>query len=265
MAETARKSRHPQLKIVGTGIRAGIETSPEALSAIQDSKKVLYLVADPVAAEWIGWLNPSAETLSGLYAPGKSRRSTYQDIVAEILTWLRVSGDVCVVFYGHPCMLVFPTGEVLRSARAEGYTAKVYAAISSLDRLFADLEIDPGLVGCQSFEATTFLLHGYRFDTRAALVLFQVGVLGEESWNPVLPRSRIVVLSDYLSKHYGGGHPAILYEAASLPIGESVVLRTSISRMAKMDVSAISTLYIPPIGTPEVDSEMKARLEANSS
>jgi hypothetical protein len=51
------------LTIVGTGIRAGLQTTPEALASIHRARKVLFLVADLLSQEWIRSLNPTAESM----------------------------------------------------------------------------------------------------------------------------------------------------------------------------------------------------------
>src|SRR5213593_5193576 len=99
------------LTVVGTGIRHGLQTTPEARAAIERAEKVLYLVPDPLPAAWIEDLNPSAESLARFYAVGRPRADTYAAMVGEILAWVRKDIDVCVAFYGHPGAFVEPGHE----------------------------------------------------------------------------------------------------------------------------------------------------------
>src|SRR5438093_10826682 len=105
------------LTVVGTGIRHGLQTTPEAREAIERANKVLYLFSDPLPGGWIEDLNPSAESLAGLYVVGQRRADTYADIVEEILAWVRKGIDVCVASYGHPGVSAEPGREPLRRAR----------------------------------------------------------------------------------------------------------------------------------------------------
>src|SRR2546429_6584747 len=59
-----------------------------------------------------------------------------------------------------PRSTLFPYTTLFRSrqAREEGFEAEMLPAVSAEDCLFADLGVDPGDEGCQSFEATSFLL-----------------------------------------------------------------------------------------------------------
>lgn len=52
-------------------------------------------------------------------------------------------------------------------------------SISSEDCLFADLSVDPAVGGCQSYEATDFMLNGLIIGPSSQLVLWQIGVLGD--------------------------------------------------------------------------------------
>src|SRR5262245_15643057 len=86
------------LTIVGTGMRAGLDTTPEAQASIRRAQKLFYLVADSLAAEWLEHLNRSAESLAGLYRPGVPRLRIYDAIVEKILGAVRTGTRVCAAF-----------------------------------------------------------------------------------------------------------------------------------------------------------------------
>ena len=64
------------LTVVGTGIRVGLQLTPEARDAVIGADDVLYLVADPAARAWIESLRADARSLHRHYEPGESRRET---------------------------------------------------------------------------------------------------------------------------------------------------------------------------------------------
>ncbi|MFK9297939.1 hypothetical protein ACJEJR_24330, partial [Escherichia coli] len=74
--------------------------------------------------------------------------------------------------------------------------------ISAEDCLYADLGIDPGIVGCQHFEATQFMLYRRVIDTAGYLILWQVGAAGDQSMARFQtgPAHR-QVLADLLAQH----------------------------------------------------------------
>src|SRR5215218_8387876 len=166
------------LVVIGTGIKTVGQLTVEAIAWMQKADKLLYVVGDPVAKETITQLNPEgAESLSDLYAEGKPRIETYNQMVERVVECVREGLLTCLACYGHPGVFVYPSHESIRRARSEGFDAKMLPGISSEDCLFADLGVDPGIYGCQSFEATDFLINNRTTDPRSSLVLWQIGVL----------------------------------------------------------------------------------------
>jgi len=245
------------LTVVGMGMRAGLHMTIETRLAIEKSARVLYLVADAVSEACIRKLNPAAEALGHLYQVGKPRIEIYETIIARILGELETHGDVCVAFYGHPGVLTYPAWESIRRARATGKRARMLPAISTEDSLFADLGIDIGRDGLQSFEATRFLYYRYNFDPCAGLLLWQVSVLGENEWNPPHTgvRPRLEVLAEYLERYYAPEHEVYLYHAPEFPTSRALVERVRLRDLPRAEFVSISTLYVPPAGKPERNEE----------
>jgi hypothetical protein len=245
------------LTVVGMGMRAGLHMTVETRLAIQQTKRVLYLVADPVSEACIRKLNPAAEPLGHLYKTGMPRIEIYETIIARILGELESAGDLCVAFYGHPGVLTYPAWESIRRARATGKQARMLPAISTEDSLFADLGIDIGRAGLQSFEATRFLYSSYNFDPSAGLLLWQVSVLGENEWNPPHTgvRPRLEVLAKYLQKFYPPEHEVFLYHAPEYPTSRALIEQVALRDLARAEFVSISTLYVPPVGKPPRNEE----------
>ena len=169
--------------------RAGSQLTPEARAAFESADVALYLVADPVEVGVLERLNPRARSLYDHYEVGRPRQEIYDRMAEEILTEVRSGHTVCAAFYGHPGIFVSPSHQALLTARAEGYPARMLPAVSAEDCLFADLGVDPGEFGCQSYEATDFLLRRRQVDPSAALVLWQVAVIGERVYAREPPRN----------------------------------------------------------------------------
>ncbi|MEJ7569255.1 MAG: SAM-dependent methyltransferase [Gaiellaceae bacterium] len=234
------------LVVVGTGIGATRLTF-EARSAIQNADEVLFLVPDLVSEEVIRSLNPAARSLESCYANGEPRIEAYERMVNELLTPARAGRRVCAAFYGHPGVFVHPSHEAVRRARAEGIEARMQPGISAEDCLFADLALDPGAAGCQSYEATRFLERRPAIEPTAALVLWQIGVLGERAsaFGP-LPGA-LARLVERLLELYPPDHEAVLYEAAPYPGVDPVVRRVPLRALAEDELTPLSTLYVPPL------------------
>jgi uncharacterized protein YabN with tetrapyrrole methylase and pyrophosphatase domain len=244
---TTRRTGAGSLTVVGLGIQVPAHVTAETRAAIERADEVLCLLADPVAISWLQSVNPRVQALHGLYEPGKSRRATYDAIVEAILERVRRGGHVCVAFYGHPGVFVDPSHEAIRGARREGFEARMLPAVSAEDCLFADLGVDPGRAGCQSYEATDFLLRERRVDPSAALILWQIGVVGNLTFVPEGDMSRLPLLVECVGRYYPPQHEVILYEASVYPVCDPVISRVKLAELAEADISPIATLYVPPL------------------
>jgi Tetrapyrrole (Corrin/Porphyrin) Methylases len=244
------------LCVVGTGIQLMGQVTLETESAIRAASKLLYLVTDPVTEGWLTDLNSSAEDLKPLYADKKLRIQTYDEMVERILGYVRAGENVCAAFYGHPGVFVYPSHEAVKHAKAEGYHAIMLPGISAEDCLFADLGVDPGSSGCQSFEATDFLVYRRRFDGFVPLILWQVSCIGQITHEPEYSTAGLAVLASKLSEVYGSEHEAIIYEAARFPVCPPVIHRTKIGSLSSAPMSGISTLVVLPKTMAQPDPDM---------
>jgi uncharacterized protein YabN with tetrapyrrole methylase and pyrophosphatase domain len=235
------------LIIVGTGIQAAGQITIEARTCIEQADKLLYLVTEPIAKQYLVGLNSTAESLEHFYEEGKDRFTTYMEMVDRILDEVRKGVSVCVAFYGHPGVFVLPSHEAIRRAREEGFYVRMLPGISAEDCLFADIGLDPALPGCQNFEATDFLIRKRRVDTGCSLILWQIGVIGIVSYQNVdYSAKHLDVLSEYLEKLYGPDHKVIIYEASLYPMFDPITQVVPICRIPEAKVSPLSTLYVPP-------------------
>lgn len=257
-------ARRGVLVIVGTGIRTVGQMTTEAVAWIKRADKVLYLVGDPIAEAAIRSLNPAgAQTLADTYVQDQDRTDAYGGMVERIMACLRAGDLTCAAFYGHPGVFVSPAHEAIRRARAEGFEARMLPGISAEDCLFADLGIDPGIHGCQSYEATDFVLNQRKLDPTAAVVLWQIGVFGfavHKQGGYALPAMSLLI--ERLESVYQPGHPMYLYEAAVLPGCESIIRQIVAADLMTAPLSAAYTLYIPPAKVAEPDMDAYNRMLA---
>jgi uncharacterized protein YabN with tetrapyrrole methylase and pyrophosphatase domain len=254
------------LVVVGTGIKTVGHLTAEAIAWIGKADKVLYVVSDPIAEASILRLSPTgAESLSTLYAEGKARIDTYLAMVERILGCVRSGLSTCVAFYGHPGVFVYPSHEAIRRARAEGYEARMLPGISAEDCLFADLGVDPAVSGCQSYEATDFLVHGRRIDPTSAVILWQIGVVGDMTFRrDGYDLSALPLLVERLLRSYPPNHMAVVYEAAVFPGCEPVIKPVPLYTLGQAGLTAASTLYVPPAYAPSPDPAIAWRLNTKS-
>lgn len=256
-AVRAGARRRGSLVIVGTGIKLTQHTTLEALGCIERAEKLFYLAPNPLVGVWLRGLNPSAESLADSYAEGKPRDKTYREITARILSAVRAHFQVCAAFYGHPGVLVDSAHSAIHRARREGFAARMLPGISTEDCLFAEIDVNSG-DGWQCFEATDFLMSKRKFDPSSALILWQVGLLGEPSVRKEMSCriERLQVLTSVLRQQYPARHPVVLYEASQFPICDSVVRRTSLARLHEQTIRPETTLYLPGRASPRFDARV---------
>ena len=214
-----------------------------------------------VGSTWLATLHPNATPLEDLYEPGRDRNEIYEAMTNRLVERVLAGKDVCAAFYGHPGVFAYPSHESIRQARAEGFEARMLPGVSAEDCLFADLGLDPALHGCQSYEATDFLLRPRAFDPRSLLLFWQVGVVGETSIGEGAPRaSAVQLLVDALVEHYPPDHEVIVYEAAVYAVCEPSILRVPLGRLATASFSPIATLVVPPHGELHDDPRVVEQL-----
>jgi uncharacterized protein YabN with tetrapyrrole methylase and pyrophosphatase domain len=252
------------LLVVGTGIKAGGHLSAESQSAIKNADKVFYADGNPLSVYQIKSLNPNAETLSDLYGKGKPRYETYAQMVERIITAVREGFQVCAIFYGHPGVFASPPHISIRQARNEGFEALMLPGISAEDCIFADLGIDPGVYGCQSYEATDFIVYRRIFDRRSTLVLWQVGAIGQADYQGKIyaeQQKGVGLLVETLLESYPAEHTAMVYEAATMAIFVPRIERVAIAQLGEAVLTGMSTLVIiPDPKWSEPDMELAKRL-----
>ncbi len=248
------------LIIIGTGIQAG-DLGLLSKSYLENAEKLLYLVADELTEYWIKELNPNAESLVDYYSENKNRIDSYLAMVDRMMEYVRQGYKVCVALYGHPGIFVTPSHIAIKQAKEEGYQAEMLPGVSAEDWLFADIGLDPGDIGCQSYEATDFLVYKRNFDICSHVIIWQVGIVGNLKYNQVQPREEnFRVLIDYLLKFYSPDHAVTIYEAARMVFQKALISKKKLSKIKFKDVSPLSTLYIPPARDATVDIQMLKQL-----
>ena len=261
---TNEQSNNGSLVVVGTGIRVVGHLTTEAIAWMRQADRLLYLVGDPVAEATIHRLNTSsAESLFPLYVDGKPRIAIYNAIVDRILACVRSGMLTCVAVYGHPGVFAMPFHKAVHQARTEGYRARMLPAISAEDCLFADLGIDPATHGCQSFEATEFLMNGRIADPSVGLILWQIGLVGDPLYRKSgYGTSLLPLLVEQLCQSHQPDHVCTIYEAALYPEIDPRIDKTTLRRLPQAAPTTLSTLYVPPSRPASANQFMLSRIGA---
>lgn len=249
------------LTLVGSGIKFYSHLTHESKVYILQSDIVLYLVNDPVMKSWIQNNSKYSESLDDLYTQYSDRKTSYQAITEYILKCLRKHQHVCVVLYGHPCVYSKPGLDAVIQADKEGFDTCILPGISAESCLFADLKIDPSSCGCQSFEASDFLIYQRQLDQTCHAVFWQIDAIGLLDQSSTTDNKiGLELFIQKISRHYSPEHKVIIYEAAQYPGFKPKVMHIYLKDLLHAPLSRISTLYIPPAYQALPDLEVLKKL-----
>ncbi len=251
------------LVVVGTGIQLGRHISERAVSEI-DAAEVLFTITDGWALEWIRARRADVVSLHELYATGKDRRRTYREMHDRILGEIRNGRQVCLALYGHPGIFAEVPHRVMEEARQLGHRVRMEPGVSADGCLYADLGLDPGKRGMQSFEATQFLVFDHTANPAALLVLWQVALAGDLSCARFhAERDGVQALVNKLRRWYPADTECILYEAAQIPVTPFRADRLRLDELPDAEYRQYTTLVIPPAREMEADPEGLADIGAD--
>lgn len=256
----------PQVDVhlVGYGMRLPNDLTIEALAVLKNCKKVFGVPA--LNAPELGI--PPMENLGLLYAPDKNRNETYREWLELVLDAAAADPPVAFATYGSAMAGALVSHRILEEAPRRGLTVHVTNAVSCIDGIWADLNIEPFL-GFEIWEATAFVQLAVEPTTRAHLMLpqapvFEVKTGPNVATQTIATSSTLVRLRDHLLRFYpaehtvhyvytgsGTGPAAIGPSVESLPLGD-------LDHPGRLP---LSTLVVPRLArSKQLDFEMPAAL-----
>ena len=86
-----------------------------------------------------------------------------------------------------------------------------------------------------------------QLDTSAILILWQVGIVGEYTFNHHPGEDGLTVLTMNLTSHYPKDHPVCIYEAPTLPGFPSRADWINLKDLSEAVIKLVSTLVVPAL------------------
>jgi uncharacterized protein YabN with tetrapyrrole methylase and pyrophosphatase domain len=199
--------------------------------------------------DWIRTLDADAEDLSMFYRPGVRRSLIYREISAHVLHQAQTLAPVALALYGHPLFFSTLSRMVLAGSQWLKMKSLVLPGLSSIDAIFADLQIDPGEVGLQIHEATELLLHKRSIDPIRGLLVFQPAQAGDLLHSDRASLSPFSLVTDYLLRYYPGSHSVYLVRSATEPWERATTLSVPLASIPEHGITlpADFTVYVPPL------------------
>lgn len=259
----------PNLLIVGVGFDADAHLNDGTRQAIEGAEDVFLVLGDSSLIARVRRLKQGAEILPFQRGPlvNYSVASWHSVIVNwcdRVLSPLLRGRSVCVVFQGHPAIGLSPAHVLGSRARAAGFSVRMLPAVSAADVLYACLGFDPLSSGCQHFDAMDFLVRPRDVSASTPLILWQVGIIGAPAQGrQCIDQRRFTVLCSVLSQKYGPNHEVILFEITT-DLSRPTALRVPLRNLVKHRVTECSTLFVPPLATPDIDATMLDRLKLSA-
>jgi len=243
-----------RLAIVGSGITAIAHLTMEAIGHIKHADIVFYNANSGGTAAYLRDLNINTVDLYEYYGEGKVRDITYVQMAELMLRHVRLGQSVVGVFHGHPGYFVKAVRRALAIAQAEGHETILTPGISATDCLFADLRIDPAVIGIQILKASHALRENTFLATNNHVVLVQVGSVGDDTFSfSGFKHPQFDLLVEKLISVYGEDHDSVYYVASIFPGLDPVITVRTLGEYRNQrirDTVKTATFYLPPAGVP---------------
>lgn len=258
------------LIIAGTGIKFLSHLTLEVKAVIETSSCVIFLLNEPAIKHWISKTAKKYISLDNTYFSTSLREDAYNKIADQVLDCLLDYDDVCFIIYGHPTIFSSITAEIKKRIKSNGVNLQVMPGISAMDCLFADLNIDPGMYGMKSYDASEFILYDQVFSATSHLILWQISIIGkseivkDDEININKQKKAIEILTSKLIQHYPFDYNIVLYIASQYPGSNFKVIHLKLNELIKTHIPRLATLYIPPFGVKRLDIKVLKQLNVTN-
>ena len=244
--------------LAGVGLGDPSHTTLATVDALR-AARVVYSLS--VHQKWLESLCRRVVNLESEYYTGEEDVVVYAKLVRLILAQARKRPGVALVGDGHPLFLDDVCREIVRRSRRSGLRTLVLPAISSLDTMAAEHDVEISGNGLQMFEASTLVAHKQPINPSIPALVFQIGWFGSAFLVRVDRhlRQRFLPLQRYLSHYYPADHRVRILQTAygRAARGTSITARVDAlaSRFASIPVD--STLYIPALETEPGEDDVE--------
>ena len=240
----------PDITIAGMGVTAIVQVTPQTERRIRQCREALHVDSGAGTQEFLTARCPAVRSLYGLtYGEASSRVSGYHAAAAAVIEAAMDHGPVIYLTHGHPLVFCYAPFLIRDMAELLGLSIELIPGISSMDSLFADLWLDPGVRGIQMFEATDLLLRQRQLQPDVPALIWQVGNLETRLYTTRTSRpARLTRFRDWLLQTYPPAHPITACYSMPHPIGGAQRWCFPLSEITEHAAALHPgiTLYVPP-------------------
>jgi Protein containing tetrapyrrole methyltransferase domain and MazG-like (predicted pyrophosphatase) domain len=247
--------------LAGSGIRSFLDLTLYTQKILKECEVIYSTVGIPTLEDYLkGIAKRVVDLRSKYYLEGRNRMDIYRDITKHVMEGARKTPPVALLMHGHPLLFVTLAQWIQDLAGQEKLSVEVIPAVSCLDRLFVDLNLDIGPKGIQIFAANLAMSQNLPLNPRVDCLLFQIGApFGlQHEFRPTYPED-IAPLQEYLLRYYPSENPVTVVESA-IELGPESKL--SHGRLGALQELALAfnytaSLYIPAAILPSSSEKIR--------
>ena len=253
--------------VAGLGVRNVDQLTQETEQAIRGSQEVLYVDTGIATQELLErWCPRVTPLYLASYVEGGNRVNAYQIMAARVVDAAMRRPPVTFAMHGHPIVGAYAPFLIRDMAGLLGLNVQVLPGVSALDCLFAELTVDPCVLGMQMVEATDLLLRRRPLQPDVPALIWQIGNLETRLHSDRVSRpERFERFTRHLLQFYPADHEVTAVYCSPHPLVPTVKLRFALGAMADHahKLHAGFTLYVPPSSVgPIQDLELLRLLDS---
>ncbi|WP_394542832.1 hypothetical protein C1N73_33260 (plasmid) [Priestia aryabhattai] len=234
--------------LAGSGIMGAMQMTRETEAKLKTCDIVYVLHYDNSLYKFVESLGVKTVDASEFYKDGQDRTEVYRRIADSIIQDAKIQ-QVGFLVHGHPLFIVSTSEYLIQEAKNSGLKLEILPAVSSLDTVITDLQLDLGYA-LQLYEANFMLNMNPKIDNKVPLLIFQVAVLGLFSVQKSYQDVDLHPLQEFLLKYYPATHVITFVLSSKHVLVSSDKLEVKVEELDKINVDFLEgrpTLYIPPI------------------
>lgn len=236
------------IALTGIGIGGFEQVTLATLEAFKNARIIFHLTSHH---NKLKKFCPKVVNLEKKYWTGEEDVEVYSRLANLLLNEARNGPGVVVVGDGHPAYYDDVTWDVYRRGKRLGLDVKILPAISCLDSMAANCDLEINTSGIQILDAPSLVECGQKINPNLDALIMQIGWFGTSSLVNMLSsrKGALVPLVNHLRKFYPADHRVRLmrapYDRAEAPTVITTKLASLDSHHRKIVTSMC--LFIPAL------------------
>ncbi len=242
-----------KINIIGIGIGGVSQISLRSNSLLASSEKVFSLVTNRQFPLYLETLNQQTEDLIQYYKPNRTADEIYNGISNHIIN----SGisenweEATFVVEGNPQLYNIPVKLLKKKAIELDWNVKIHPAISSLDTILIDLDLQIEELGVQIFDAPRMMINKQKIQNNIPCLILQIANCNNNHFSNIEKQSPedYLPLKNWLLNFYPESHEVVIVNSAMSEDLKPVLKNGELGKFIEFSsfIDYNSTLYIPNI------------------